>query len=443
MHKTCASTCTTTLDSDLTDHLRNILNKHVLEGWDAGARSGAIVVIKLPENEILSIVGTPDVNSFEEGQQINMVLEPRPIGSTAKPFIYLEGYAKGLRPYTLVDDREYKFPIGNGFPLYPKNYDGTYRGWITLHTALSNSLNVPTVKTLQYIGLPNFYDFLQHSLGFEPSRDLDEYQYGIALGALDVDPLTLAEFLTLFPNEGTLKPLRLYLSGTSTPFTETPMSHILAEKKVAESPLTQLITKVLNDRLTGVQQFGLASSLNLSQSNYAVKTGTSEDYHDSWTIGYTPDFLVVVWFGNPDNTSLKHITGQSGAGAIWHDAMELLLNSPYNKKTPFDFSEVRDFNINGSMDFGLVNDVVTEHKNLLPDTDLILSPQEGDTFLQEAHTTIPLISQQSVSWYVNGELAGTGPRATFTPSSPDEYIIKAVASNGSHVSITVHVIARQ
>ncbi|MDO8561449.1 MAG: transglycosylase domain-containing protein [bacterium] len=442
MGETCARTCTTTLDAGLTERLREILKEHVERGWGAGARSGAIVVIKLSENELLAIVGTPDTKSFEAGQQINMAIQPRPIGSTAKPFIYLEGFAKGLRPYTLVNDREYKFPIGSGFPLYPKNYDGTYRGWITLHSALSNSLNVPTVKTLQYIGLNNFYDFLEHTLGFKPLQDLDAYQYGIALGALEMDPLTLAHYLSLFPGKGTLKPLRLFLDGTTEPSIATPMSALAEEKKVADPALAELVSKVLNDRLTGVQQFGLASNLNLPQSNYAVKTGTSQDYHDSWTVGYTPDFLVVVWYGNPDNTPLKQVTGQSGAGAIWHDAMELLMNSEYNKKTPLDFSLVQGFYINNSIDFGLPGDSVAEHRNLLLDDTLIMSPQDGDTFLKEAHMSIPLVSSEIVSWYANGEFVGAGNRIMFSPSEAQDYTIKAVSQNGTGAHIFVHVIER-
>lgn len=440
MGVTCATTCKTTLDADLTNRLRTILNQHVQQGWNAGARSGAIVVLKLPENELLAIVGTPDTGSTEFGQQINMALQPRPIGSTAKPFIYLEGFTKGLRPYTLVDDREYKFPIGSGFPLYPKNYDGLYRGWVTLHSAISNSLNVPTVKTLQYIGLNNFYDFLEHTLEFTPLQDLDTYQYGIALGALEMDPLTLARYLSIFPGEGVLKPLRLFLDGTTTPMIATPMSKLSEERRVAEPALIELVSKVLNDRITGVQQFGLASSLNLSQSNYAVKTGTSQDYHDSWTVGYTPDFLVVVWFGNPDNTPLRHVTGQSGAGAIWHDAMELLMNSSYNKKTPLNFSQVQDVSINGSVDFGLPGDVVAEHRNLLPDDALITSPQDGDTYLKEAQTKIPLVSPENVSWYANGEFVGTGNKIMFSPMGAVDYTIKAVSAVGNSAHILIHVI---
>lgn len=443
MGKTCANTCKTTIDMNLTEHLRGILKKYVLKGWDRGARNGAIIVIKLPENELLAIVGTPDDTGQEDGQQINMAIEPRPIGSTSKPFIYLEGFEKGLRPYTLVDDREYKFPTANGFPLYPKNYDGTYRGWITLHTALSNSLNVPTVKTLQYVGLSNFYDFLENKLNFKPLQDLDSYQYGIALGGLEMDALTLAHYLTLFPGNGVLKPLRLFLEKPGgEQVISTPMSYLVPEKKIADPGPTQLVSKILNDRITGVNQFGLVSNLNLFQNNYAVKTGTSRDYHDSWTVGYTPDFLVVAWLGNVENTPLKQLTGQSGAGAIWNDVMEFLLNSEYNKETPLAFDQTEDIFINGSIDFGLPGDIVSEHQNLLKDNNLISSPQQGDTFLLETQTKIPLISQQDVSWYANNKLIGQGNKISFSPLLGGDYTIKAINQSDVVESVLIHIISR-
>lgn len=439
----CTHICKTTLDANLTDRVRDMLRTNVERGWDAGAKSGAVVVIKLPENELLAIVGTPDQTSTEDGQQINMALQPRAIGSTAKPFIYLQGYAKGLRPYTQVDDRELKFPIGTGFPLYPKNYDGRYRGWITLHSALSNSLNIPTVLVLRYVGLPEFYGFLENGLGLIPLRDLDEYQYGIALGALEVDPLTLAHLFTIFPENGMLKPLVALKSGSTTPFIATPMSRLSPGRSVASPALAHLVTRVLNDRLTGVDQFGLVSSLNLPRSNYAVKTGTSQDYHDSWTVGYTPDYLVAVWYGNPDNTPLRHITGQTGAGTIWHDTMQLLMNSPYDHKTPFDFSGTREFAIDGSVDVGLEDDTVSEHRDLLPNDALIVSPQDGDTYLSEARTAIPLISDLSVDWHANGVFIGHGSRVVFYPQEPGDYTIEARDSSGHPARITVHVVERE
>lgn len=439
---TCTHACTTTLDATLTDKLRDILRKNIDKAYTTGAHNGAIVVIKLPENQLLAIVGTPDTRGLSDGQQINMAVEPRPIGSTAKPFIYLQGFAKGLRPYTLVDDREYKFPTADGFPLYPKNYDGQYRGWITLHSALSNSLNVPTVKVLQYVGLHPFYNFLTEKLGFKPLRDLDSYQYGIALGGLEMDPLTLAHFLTLFPANGMLRPLQLFLQRDGDLTISSPMSLISHSVKVADAQYTQLVTKILNDRFTGVEQFGLAGNLNLFQHNYAVKTGTSRDYHDSWTVGYTPDFLVVTWLGNAENKPLQHITGQSGAGAIWNETMELLLNSDYNKKTRLDTSLVRDININGSIDFGLKDDVVSDHRNLLKDTSLITSPQDGDTFLLDAHIAIPLTSQSPVDWFINDQYLGHGTRVVFNPTSANTYKIKAVAADGTVEHITIVITDR-
>jgi len=443
MHLKCDSTCQTTLDKDLTDRLRATLRKQVDLAWDSGARSGAIVVIKLPENQILALVGTPNTSGTETGQQINMAAEARPVGSTIKPFIYLQGFEKGLRPYTLVNDREYKFPIGTGFPLYPKNYDGTYRGWLTLHSALSNSLNVPTVQVLQYVGLQDFYDFLEHDLGFEPLRDLDTYQYGIALGALEMDPLTLAHFLTIFPQSGILRPLQLFESGTSSPWIGVPMAHLGTEKNVANLVFIQLVSKILNDRLSGVEQFGLESNLNLSQDNYAVKTGTSENFHDSWTIGYTPDFAVVVWFGDPQNTQLRHVTGQQGAGAVWRETMEMLLNSDYNKRTPLDFSRVADVVADGNLDIGIPDESNAAHRNLLSDNALIMSPQDGDAFLRERNTTIPLISPQEVSWFSNGEYLGKGERITFSPSQAGDYTITARAFDGLSASVVIHVILKQ
>ena len=200
------------------------------------------------------------------------------------------------------------------------------------------------------------------------------------------------------------------------------------------------MSRVLSDRITGVEQFGLASNLNLFQHNYAVKTGTSRDYHDSWTVGYTPDFLVVTWLGNVENTPLKRITGQSGAGAIWNDSMELLLNSEYNKETPLAFDKTQDVVINGSIDFGLPGDVITEHRNLLRDDVLILSPQQGDTFLLETQTDIPLVSQQNVSWYANDQYLGQGTKLSFLPPLSGNYTIKAVNLDEIVERILIHVI---
>lgn len=430
LKQTCEQSCTTTLDRDLTDKLREILERNIYQTWNSGARNGAIVVIKAPENELLAIVGSPNPAGESSGHAINMATKPRPIGSTAKPFIYLAAFEKGLRPYTLVEDREYKYPIATGYSLYPKNYDGLYHGTVTLHESLANSYNVPTVKTLEYVGLPDFYDFLQNKMAFSPLRDLNSYQYGIALGGLEMDPLTLAYYFSIFPAQGMLKPLTLFIDRTGENVTMLPpMSRLIREAPVADSRYTELVTKVLSDRKTGVEQFGLASSLNLTQDNYAVKTGTSRDYHDSWTVGFTPDYIVAVWLGNAENEPLRQVTGQSGAGQIWNETMELLANSSYNHKTPLTFDSIKALLIDGSIDYGLLDDDMTDHRNLLIENSLILSPHQGDTMLLEETTAIPLRSAREVSWYVNDEYLSTGSKVDFSPRQAGTYRIRAMDRN--------------
>jgi penicillin-binding protein 1C len=263
-----------TIDKELTEKLRDIVKRNIDNLKFKNAKNAALVVIKLPENELLSLIGSPNPESIEEGYKINMLEQPRPIGSTIKPFIYLESFEKGLRPYTLVEDREYKYITALGFPLYPKNFDYKYRGEVNLHYALSNSLNVPAVKVLEYVGLEDFYNFLKKDLGLEPVQDLDNYQLGIALGSLEMSLLDLAKYFTIFPNSGILKELKISSNSLSSP-----------EKEVAKPEYIQLVNKILNDRKTGVEQFGLKSELNLFQENYALKTGTSRNFKDSWIIG--------------------------------------------------------------------------------------------------------------------------------------------------------------
>ncbi len=434
LKENCEKTCVTTLDKDLTSRLREILRRNIGIAWDSRARNGAIVVLKLPENELLAIVGSPNPGGIANGQSINMAIEPRPIGSTAKPFIYLKAFEKGLRPYTLAEDREYKYPIATGYPLYPKNYDGLYHGEVTLHEALSNSYNTPAVKVLEYVGLSEFYDFLLRDLSFAPAQDLDNYRLGIALGGLEMDPLTLAHYLSLFPAGGTLKPLYLYLDKNGEEkIVLPPMALSSKERKIADPKYAELVTKILSDRKAGVSQFGLESSLNLTQDNYAVKTGTSRDYHDSWTVGYTPDYLAVVWLGNAENEPLKKVTGQSGAGRIWNETMELLGNSEYNRKTPFAWKEIKAFLMDGSISFGLRDDIPEEHINLMKEGGLILSPHAEDMILFEEPVSIPLKSSEEASWYAEDSYIGKGKTAVWHPEKPGIYKIKAVSENKTEI----------
>ncbi|PIT87135.1 MAG: hypothetical protein COU31_04635 [Candidatus Magasanikbacteria bacterium CG10_big_fil_rev_8_21_14_0_10_40_10] len=421
--------CQLTIDKELTAKLRDFLKGNLTVLAKNNTANGAITVIKEPQNELLAIIGTPDPTVDAYGYKINMAVQPRPIGSTVKPFIYLQAFARGLRPYTLVDDREYKYIIDSGFALYPKNYDYLYRGIVSLHYALSNSLNVPTVKTLEYVGLNNFYNFLSQDLKFKPIAPLPSYQLGIALGGLEMDLLSLSYYFSIFPNYGWLKPLTVYANNQTINYTSSTPNDYNLDKKIADPQYVQLINKILSDRLTGVEEFGLKSNLNLPAKNYGVKTGTSRDWHDSWTIGYTPDFLVGVWVGNSDNTAMDNISGSLGAGQIWAQAMNYILSSKYNQKTDFNFNLIASYNINGSLDWGLPNEKTASHLNRLLNNDLITNPHNNDVFLWSKNTQIILRASQKADWQINNRPAGQGTEVIFSPSAPGTYAIFAQAKN--------------
>ena len=414
----------THIDLSLSQKIREIVWQNIQELRVKNAKNAAVVVIKLPENELLAIIGSPNPSSFEEGYKINMALQPRPVGSTIKPFIYLKAFEKGLRPYTLVEDREYKYITALGFPLYPKNFDYKYRGVVTLHYALSNSLNVPAVKVLEYVGLEDFYQFLTKDLNFTPIQDLNNYQLGIALGALEMDLYNLCKYFTIFANNGSLREIQIFKNSKDT-----------LAKQITKPQYIQLINKILSDRKTGVEQFGLKSELNLFQRNYAVKTGTSKDFKDSWIVGYTPDFLVGVWVGNADNSPTLGLSGQLGAGRIWHEVMELLLNSNYNKKTPFVFDLVEEFPEGEHTEYGLQGDDYKKVKNILlsQDSSLILTPHNGDRFLLEENTKIICRAKESVDWFINNQRFLHAKEAIFVLKETGVYKIMAKTENAQEI----------
>lgn len=419
-----------TIDSEISKKVRNIAADNIINLNSKNANNAAVVIISLPENKIITAIGSPNPESEYEGYKINMLQKPRAIGSTIKPFIYVDAFEQGLRPYTLVEDREYKYITAIGYPLYPKNFDWKYHGEVTLHYALSNSLNVPTVKTLEYVGLENFYKFLGSDLEFKPIQPYETYQLGIALGSLEMNLLDLAKYFTIFPNNGVLKELKIY--------NEEPAK---TDKKIINPEYVQLINKILNDRHSGIEQFGMKSDLNLFQDNYALKTGTSRDFRDSWVIGYTPDFLVGVWVGNADNSPMEEISGQSGAGRIWAKTMELLMNSEYNKKTPFNFNLIKEFPAANDIEYGLAGDNYEKQKNLLKEKDdlLILEPHENDNFLLEKDTSIFLKAKEEVVWYIDGIPLNTKQKDIWNPQKAGQYEIKATAESGETESITIFI----
>jgi membrane carboxypeptidase/penicillin-binding protein PbpC len=202
-----------------------------------------------------------------------------------------------------------------------------------------------------------------------------------------------------------------------------------------------LVNKILTDRKTGIEQFGLKSELNLFQTNYGLKTGTSRDFKDSWIIGFTPDFLVGVWVGNADNSPTEGVSGQIGAGRIWSEVMELLLNSDYNKKTPFKFDLIKEYKNGENIEYGLEGDNFQKILNALKEMDrsLILNPHDGDNFLLEKNTKIILRAKESVKWFLNGDFFAQGKEIIFIPQKAGNYKIKAENFSGQKEEIEIFI----
>lgn len=438
----CGHICTLTVDKELTAKIREIVNDRLSTKQFDSVGNAAVTVIKLGKNEepnkLLALVGTPNPYGGDNGNQINMALSPRPIGSTWKPFIYGKAIEKGARPYSIIDDTEYRYEIGTGFAFYPKNYDGIYRGDVTLNYALSNSLNVPAVRALEFDGVDMFGTFMQNELGLIPRQSLDTYQLSIALGGLEMNPLLLANYFTVFPRGGILAPLEL-VKGKNT---EVPMSTmVITPKRILSATTTQLLNKMLSDRLMGVEQFGLESNLNLPFTEYAVKTGTSYDYHDSWTVGYTPDTVVVVWIGNSNNKPMDLLTGARGAGKIWHDVMTLLEAREDIVPQKFDTSAIVPVETTEGQSFGLHDDNIEHARLIMKDGDLILEPHDRDVLMFQEGMTIPLRASKSLTWKVNGKMIGEGEKVFWTPARPGDYKIEAFKKDGTRVAtLRVHVI---
>jgi membrane carboxypeptidase/penicillin-binding protein PbpC len=435
------------IDKELTAKIRALLYDRLQLKEFSSVHNAAVVVIQMGKgkdpNTLLSLVGSTDPYGEGDGNQINMALAPRPIGSTWKPFIYSMAIEKGARPYSLITDAEYRYVIGTGYGFYPKNYDGMYRGDVTLHYALANSLNVPAVRALEFDGITNFGEFMSRTMGFIPKQTFDTYQFSVALGGLEMNPLLLAHYFTVFPAGGILKPLKL--TG-ATPL-EIPMNTTRGENvRIFAATTTELMNHMLSDRLLGVEQFGLESNLNLPFHNYAVKTGTTYDYHDSWTVGYTPDVVVVAWIGNSDNSAMDLLSGARGAGKLWHDVMTLLYGRGIITNSPFRDDAILGITTEEGLSFGLKDDDSTRARLIMKTNESIIEPHDEDVISFEAGMSVPLRSNTPLTWEVDGVTIGEGTKLFWSPQRKGEHTIVATDnSSGKKVVTTllIHIVDKQ
>ena len=331
----------TTLDPDLQQAAQDQVARQVAALADRHVTNGVLVAMRPTTGEVLVMVGSDDYADPVDGQ-INMAIRPRQPGSSIKPLTYALAFEKGWTPATLIWDVPTQFPDGANPPYEPVNYDGFFHGPARVRLALANSYNIPAVKALQFTGIFGDGAFIPfaRSLGIE-SLNREDYGLSLTLGGGDVTPLELVTAYSALANGGRrVFPISIaritdsagnlvcqqWLTPTETP-TATPSCQTPPAnwgQPVLSAETAYLISHILADNDARTLAFGPNSALLLSFPA-AVKTGTTNDFRDNWTVGYTPDLVTGVWVGNADFTPMVNTTGVTGAAPIWHNFMEAAL----------------------------------------------------------------------------------------------------------------------
>ena len=312
----------TTLDLDLQHLAEEIAREKIAQLRERKASNAALVALDPATGDVLAMLGSVDFHDQEIDGQVNVTRRLRQPGSTIKPFTYLAALERGWTASTMLMDVAQEFPDGVNPPYKPHNYDGKEWGAVSLRTALACSRNIPTVSTLYQIGLPALLEVTQR-LGIH-SLNRDDYGLSLTLGGGDVTLLEMTGAYAALAAGGHIVTPRTILYITDQE------GQLIMPETTPEQPLVMdprhayLLSDILADDEARIPAFGRNSSLKLSFPA-AVKTGTTDDYRDSWTIGYTPDLVTGVWVGNNDNSPMKKLSGSQGAGIIWHDFMERAL----------------------------------------------------------------------------------------------------------------------
>ena len=306
----------------------------------AGAGNAGLVAVDPRNGQILAMVGSRDYFDREHDGNVNVVLSPRQPGSSIKPIMYITAFTLGYTPATFLSDIYTCWP-DNQDQFCPTESDGKYWGPMLLYDALANSRNVPAVKMLQLVGIENVLE-MAHQLGITTLNEPQKYGLSLTLGGGEVKLLDMVQAFSVFAAEGIkyqLKPILRVEDSRGRVIRDFTKSK---GQRVLEAKYTYLLTQILADNKARQRLFGPGNLLEIGRPA-AVKTGTTNDNRDAWTIGYTPQLVAGVWVGNNDNSPMAPtIQGSTGATPIWHYFMQRALENepvlPWSK--PAEVKEV-------------------------------------------------------------------------------------------------------
>ncbi|MFN8497439.1 MAG: transglycosylase domain-containing protein [Anaerolineae bacterium] len=347
----------TSLDLRLQNAAETIARNQVaaLQAQQRDASNASLVAIDSHTGQILAMLGSLDYWDASIHGQVNVALNPRQPGSAFKPITYLTAFTQGYTPATVLLDVRTDFGTP-GAPYIPENYDRQYHGPVSLRAALANSYNIPSVRLLDMVGIPNVVS-MAHRLGVTGLNG----QYGLALtlGGGEVSLLDLTYAFNTIANDGRMVGAPVAPQNRRLGYRELEPTPILRvtdasgevlddfttpeEREVVSPAEAFLVTDILSDGKAREPAFGPASPLVIDRPA-AVKTGTTNDYRDNWTVGYTPQLTVGVWVGNSDGHPMRQTSGVEGAAPIWHAFMETVLSgqppSPFPRPPGLAWAEV-------------------------------------------------------------------------------------------------------
>lgn len=314
---------TTTLDLEKQKIAEEVIDWGYERNKKYGSPNAALVSIDPKTGQILTLVGSHDFFDTENDGQVNVTDMERQPGSAFKPVVYATAFKGKYNPAFVLWDLTTSF--GN---YTPHNYDGSTHGPITIRQALGNSLNIPAVKMLYLVGLNKALE-TAHEMGITTLNQPERYGLSLVLGGGEVKPIDLTTAFGVFANQGTLHETTPLLK------VEEPDGKVIYEykenkgkKQVLDPQVAYQISDILSDRGARSWTFGgLSSYMTVGDRALAVKTGTTQEYRDAWTVGYTPSLVTGVWVGNNDNTVMKnHAAGVVAAAPIWQRYMAKMLD---------------------------------------------------------------------------------------------------------------------
>ena len=343
---------TTSLDLPTQVAAEKIVQEEVdkLKGLHVG--NGAALVLNPQTGEILAMVGSKDYFDTKADGNVNVLTRLRQPGSSIKVVNYAFALASGkYTPATILNDSPITYNTPGTKPYSPVNYDGQFRGYLSLRSALAQSRNVPAVRVLASYGVGKMIEEGQ-KLGITTWNDPSLYGLSLTLGGGSIRGIDLAKVYAVvadFGNRPELIPI-LQVKNYKGKVLEknSPQNTNVLDPRVAYS-----LIDILKDNAARAPEFGFNSSLVVkNHPEVAVKTGTSNDLKDNWTVGFNQNFLVLAWVGNNDNSSMSRIvSGITGAAPIWNKIMSVVLaNSPsIDWKAPDGMSKVNICTITGTL----------------------------------------------------------------------------------------------